>query len=165
MKGYNDFKDAEELRSYYGIIKESKKDPEKENKKENEDANEAGKTQNSDNYKVHYAGELKEYNNIFKHIIIFTNDRDPKSNKTLGNIYEAVENLKKHKCEIIPEIHVFVVSNMIADENEEKVIIEDDHGKFEINKESNLDTLIFSRLGVQGEDECEHIVQLLQDRV
>ena len=165
MKGYNDFKNAEELRSYYGIIKESKKEPEEKGKKsKEEDTNEAGKTQNSDNYEVHYAGELKEYNNIFKHIIIFTNDRDPKSNKTLGNIYEAVENLKKHKCEIIPEIHVFVASNMIADENEEKVIIEDDRGKFEINKESNLDTLIFSRLGVQGEDECEHIVQLLQDR-
>ena len=33
--------------------------------------------------------------NIFNHIIIFTNDRDPKGNKTLANIYEAVEEFKK----------------------------------------------------------------------
>ena len=47
-----------------------------------------------------HADDIKKYNNIFKHIIIFTNDRDPKKNKTLKNIYDAIENLKKDGIKI-----------------------------------------------------------------
>lgn len=119
---------------------------------------------NAEHFDVHYAEEIKEYHNIFKHIIIFTNDRDPKGNKTLKNIYEAVENLKKDKCPIIPELHIFVAAEMEADEREEEIKITDGDETFTLKDESNVDTLIFARLGVQGEDQCEHIVQLLQDR-
>ena len=119
---------------------------------------------NAEHFDVHYADEIKTYTNIFKHIIIFTNDRDPKGNKTLKNIYEAVENLKKDKCPIIPELHIFVAAEMEADEREEEIKITDGDETFTLKDESNVDTLIFARLGVQGEDQCEHIVQLLQDR-
>ena len=117
-----------------------------------------------DHFDVHYAEPIKTYTNIFKHIVIFTNDRDPKRNKTLKNIYDAIENLKKDKCPIIPELHVFVAAEMEADEKEEEVDITDGEEFFTISDESNVDTLIFARLGIQGEDQCEHIVQLLQDR-
>lgn len=130
-------------------------------KKENEEPK--SKPQ-ADHFDVVYTKPIKQYTNIFKHIIVFTNDRDTKNNKTLKNIYEAVDNLKKDKCEIIPEIHVFVAAEMDADESEEEITITDGDEKYTLKEESNLDTLIFARLGVQGEDQCEHIVQLLQDR-
>lgn len=119
---------------------------------------------NPDHFDVIYADKIKKYTNIFKHIIVFTNNRDPKENKTLKNIYDAIDNLKKDKCPVIPEIHVFVAAKMEADEREEEIVISDGKESFTIKEESNLDTLIFSRLSVQGEDQCEHIVELLQDR-
>ena len=119
---------------------------------------------NPDHFEVLYADKIKKYTNIFKHIIVFTNNRDPKENKTLKNIYDAIDNLKKDKCPVIPELHVFVAAKMEADEREEEIVISDGKESFTIKEESNLDTLIFSRLSVQGEDQCEHIVELLQDR-
>ena len=118
-----------------------------------------------DGHDVVYADQKpKEYKNIFKHIIVFTNDRDSKNNKTLKNIIDAIETLKKKKASIIPELHIFVAAEMIADDREEVIELSDGDEKFVINDQSNLDTLVFSRLGVQGEDQCEHIVKLLQDR-
>lgn len=119
---------------------------------------------NPDHFDVIYADKIKKYTNIFKHIIVFTNNRDPKENKTLKNIYDAIDNLKKDKCPVIPELHIFVAAKMEADEREEEIVISDGKESFTIKEESNLDTLIFSRLSVQGEDQCEHIVELLQDR-
>ena len=143
---------------------QEKSTAEEQKKKETEQEKIAKSSQNKDKLDVIYADKITKYTNIFKHIVVFTNDRDPKGNKTLKNIYEAVENLKKDKCEIIPEIHVFIAADIDADEDETKIVIDDGEEKFTIEKESNLDTLIFSRLGVQDEDECEHIVKVLQDR-
>lgn len=112
---------------------------------------------------VEYA-DLKEVSNIFKHIIIFTNSRDPKNNKTLQNIYDAIDEFKKAKCEVIPELHIFVAADVDSKEDESEITIYDEKESFTINEQNNTDTLIFSRLGVQKEYECEHIVKLLQDR-
>lgn len=166
MKGYNDFKSVDELRDFYHLnrINEAlSQEEKKELKKTEEDNNKVLKPQ-ADKFEVHYAEDIQQYTNIFKHIIVFTNDRDPKNNKTLKNIYEAVDNLKKDHCEIIPEVHVFVAAEMEADEREEEIKITDGDESLTIKDESNIDTLIFARLGVQGEDQCEHIVKLLQDR-
>lgn len=119
---------------------------------------------NTDQLTVHYAEDIDKYENIFKHIIIFTNNKDPKSNKTLKNIYEAVDNLKKDKCPIIPSLHIFEAAEMEVDDDETEIVISDGDEKLVIKQESNVDTLVFARLGVQGEDQCEHIVELLQDR-
>ena len=119
---------------------------------------------NTDKLEVNYVEDTKEYNNIFKHIIVFTNDKDPKSNKTLKNIYEAIDKLKKVKCPIIPELHVFEAAEMEVDDDELEVKISDGDEKLVLKNESNVDTLVFARLSVQGEDQCEHIVELLQDR-
>lgn len=156
MKGYNDFNSVEEFKQYYKLnnILESK----------NDENNDADPVKTDDKIEVIYSESIKKYSNIFKHIIIFTNDDNPKNNKTLKNIYDAIENLKKDKCEIIPELHVFVAAEVDADEDGKEIIITDGEKSYTIKDESNVDTLIFSRLGVQDEDNCEYIVKLLQDR-
>lgn len=129
-----------------------------------DEAERADAVNSKDNFDVVYAKKDKKYTNIFKHIVVFTNNRDPKENKTLKNIVDAISELKKQKCDIIPELHIFVAAEVDSDENESVITITDGEEKMVIKDESNVDTLIFSRLGVQDEDNCEHIVQLLQDR-
>lgn len=145
--------------------KTEKEKLEEKDKKSHEEKNEEEKTVKPEKFDVVYADQHpKELKNIFKHIIVFTNDRDPKNNKTLKNIIDAIDALKKKHAEIVPELHIFVAAEMIADDREEVIELSDGEEKFTINEQSNLDTLVFSRLGVQGEDQCEHIVKLLQDR-
>lgn len=144
------------------IVEKKKVELPGENGKKDED--EPTKVVNPDKLEVVYADQKKTPTNIFKHIIVFTNDRDPKNNKTLKNIYDAVKALKSAKCEIIPEIHVFIAADIDADDDENEIVITDGDEKMVIKEESNIDTLIFSRLGVQDEDQCEHIVKVLQDR-
>lgn len=116
-----------------------------------------------DKLKVEYA-DLKEVSNIFKHIIVFTNDRDPKNNKTLKNIIDAIDEMKKAKCEIVPELHIFVAADVDSKEDESEITIKDEKEKLLITEQNNTDTLVIARLGVQEEYDCEHIVKLLQDR-
>ena len=138
---------------------------EDKDKESHDEKNEADKVVKPEKFDVVYADQsTKELKNIFKHIIVFTNDRDPKNNKTLKNIIEAIDDLKKKHADIVPELHIFVAADMVADDREEVIELTDGDEKMTIKNESNLDTLVFSRLGVQGEDQCEHIVKLLQDR-
>ena len=160
-RSYNTFESVEELKEYYGIITERKDDKNPDNDNSDGDEN---RTIKADKLEVVYADVKAKPQNIFKHIIIFTNNRDPKENKTLKNIYEAINALKKAKAPIIPDVHVFVAAKMESDESEENIWISDGTEELTIKEESNIDTLIFSRLGVQDEDNCEHIVQILQDR-
>lgn len=169
MLKYSDFTSVQQLRDYYHIaspITESRVDEvQKEEKLTSKKAGEPSKVVKDDKLEVIYADQKpKEYHNIFKHIIVFTNDRDDKNNKTLKNIKEAIATLKKNKAEIVPELHIFVAAEMEADDREDEIKLTDGDESFTIHEQSNLDTLIFSRLGVQGEDQCEHIVKLLQDR-
>lgn len=154
MKGYNDFNSVEDFMSYYKITPLRESINEAARKTETEKIED--KAQKTDELEVVYADQNRK-DNIFKHIIIFTNDRDSKNNKTLKNIEDAV---KGTEC----ELHVFVAAEMNAEEDESTITITDGDEEMTIDKHSNLDTLVFSRLGVQGEDNCEHIVQLLQDR-
>lgn len=157
-KRYDEYSSVEELLEAYDInevsniiVEDKYDDPEKVVKKEK--------------LEVIYADtKPKVFKNIFKHIIVFTNDRDTKNNKTLRNIHDAIKRLKKDKSEIIPELHVFVAAKIQADDETKEIYISDGTEEMKISKESNLDTLVFSRLGVQEEDEAEYIVQLLQDR-
>lgn len=190
-KTYRDFSTGEEFESFLvesGLVSEKENEKESQEKLDREiedtEAEETGKKDKdveeitkkdrknkkdhseedpvSEEREVVYA-DLDKIDNIFKHIVIFTNDRDPKNNLTLANLYEAIDNLKKAK-KPVPELHVFVAASVDCDDTETEVKITDDEGEFTIREESNLDTLIFSRLGVQGEDNCEHVVELLQDR-
>ncbi len=140
-------------------------------KKEQEEETEAGKDDEKEakeksEKKEHFEFEYAKHNfdNCFKHIIVFTNNNDPKQNKTLKNIYDAVENLKKHKVNPIPQIHVFVAAEVAMDDDDNLLSISDGDEEYTLEEESNADTLVFARLGIQGENQCEHIVKLLQDR-
>lgn len=113
---------------------------------------------------VIYSDIKQPLKNIFKHIIIFTNDKDPKNNKTLKNIYDAVKKLENAKDVVIPEVHVFNCENVELTDNDKTLTISDSDEKMVIKDESNVDTLVFARLSVQNEEKCEHIVRLLQDR-
>ena len=168
MKRYSDFNSVEELYEYYNItpnnmITEQKK-VDIPGEKGNKDEDEPTKVVKKDKLEVQYSDLKTKPTNIFKHIIVFTNDRDPKNNKTLKNIYDAVKELKSAKCDIIPEVHVFIAADIDADDDENEIVITDGDETMTIKDESNIDTLIFSRLGVQDEDQCEHIVKVLQDR-
>lgn len=102
---------------------------------------------------------------IFKHIIVFTNSKDPKDNKTLKNIQDSL------KGEFKPagiELHLFLAENTYLTEDEETGDIKISDGEEELEIKSstvnNLNTLIFSRLSVQESYDCMSTVQHLQDR-
>lgn len=168
MKRYSDFNSVEELYEYYNISPKNmiteKKEVDIPGEKGNKDEDKPTKIVKKEKLEVVYSDLKATPTNIFKHIIVFTNDRDPKNNKTLKNIYDAVKALKSAKCDIIPEVHVFIAADIDADDDENEIVITDGDEKMTIKDESNIDTLIFSRLGVQDEDQCEHIVKVLQDR-
>ena len=166
---YSNISSVEQLYEQYNLksIKDillEKKEVELPGEDGKKDEDEPSKVVNPDKLEVKYSDLKQDLKNIFKHIIVFTNDRDPKNNKTLKNIYDAVDALKKAKCEIVPEVHVFIAADIDADDDENEIVITDGDEKMVIKEESNIDTLIFSRLGVQDEDQCEHIVKVLQDR-
>lgn len=156
---YSVFETVDDLKLEFGLITEKKEPEDKKPGKDPEKPEKPEKTVKTEKIPVVYADlDNKKYTNIFKHWIIFTNDRSDE-NKTLKNIHDSLKDF-----DMKPTIHVFVAAQMDAEEDESKITIKDDDSEFVIEKESNLDTLVFSRLGVQGEDECEHVVQLLQDR-
>lgn len=156
---YNTFDSVEELQDY---IRKETKQALKENLELLQEKSEPIKTK--DRLEVVYA-EHKDYKNIFKNIIVFTNNRDSDKNKTLKNIEEAIDNLKKAKCKVIPKLYTFVSDELTYSTDDSGILTITDGGlTLDFTTISNVDTLVFSRLGVQGRDNCEHVVSLLQDR-
>ena len=156
---YNTFDSVEELQDY---IRKETKQALKENLELLHEKSEPIKAK--DRLEVVYA-EHKDYKNIFKNIIVFTNNRDSDKNKTLKNIEEAIDNLKKAKCKIIPKLYTFVSDELTYSTDDSGILtITDGDLTLDFKTISNVDTLVFSRLGVQGRDNCEHVVSLLQDR-
>lgn len=141
------------------LLMEAKKDEPKK-----DDVKEPGENPtNTDKLDVKYADLEKKPTCIFKHIIIFTNDKDPDHNKTLKNLYDAQKTLKKSGTS--PEVHVFCAEDMTYDTDEDNILsITDGDETLDFEDLNNTNTLVFSRLGVQGEDNCEHVVGMLQDR-
>lgn len=159
---YSTIIDEEEALRIVNLVSESKKKEEEKEEKENiEEPN--GNPVNPDEYEVKYADLNKELENIFEHIIIFTNDDDPKNNKTLKNLYDAISALKKAKKKV-PELHVFIAEDMTYETDEDNILsITDGEETLDFEELNNTNTLVFSRLGVQGENNCEHVVSMLQD--
>ena len=156
---YNTFDSVEELQDY---IRKETKQALKENLELLQEKSEPIKTK--DRLEVVYA-EHKDYKNIFKNIIVFTNNRDSDKNKTLKNIEDAIDNLKKAKCKTIPKLYTFVSDELTYSTDDSGILtITDGDLTLDFTTISNVDTLVFSRLGVQGRDNCEHVVSLLQDR-
>ena len=163
MISYRDFESVDQLKRYYGLnnVTESKDDKIKEDKKSNGNKS---KLLMDEKQEVIYSKDIYKYTNIFKKIVVLTNNRKREENKTLDNIYEAVDNLKKDKCPIIPEVLVFVADETDVDiDSNNDITIKDSKTEWKIKDESNADTLIISRLGVQ-DTPCEQVVSVLQDR-
>lgn len=174
---YDQIKDEDEARRLVESVNEasrakldeSKKKPEEEetegkDKSVNKDDEKGNPNNPNDELEVKYADLDKELTNIFEHIIIFTNDDDPKNNKTLKNLYDAVAALKKTSA-VTPKVHVFIAENMTFDTDDDNILsITDGDNTLDFEDLNNTNTLVFSRLGVQGEDNCEHVVGMLQDR-
>ena len=163
---YNQIQDEDEAHRLVESVNGKKNPPRKEDEtQENPDEEEPDKnpTNPDDKFEVVYADLDKEITNIFEHIIIFTNDDDPKNNKTLKNIYDAVKSIKSGPK---PEVHVFIAEDMTFETDDDNILsITDGEETLDFTKGfDNTNTLVFSRLGVQGEDNCEHVVGMLQDR-
>ena len=108
-KAYNEYSSVAELYEAFGIKplsqflteaddKDNEADAEEKAEKElkektDKETEDPEKVAKPDEFEVIYAEYPKKYNNIFKHIIVFTNDRDTKNNKTLKNIEDAVKRL------------------------------------------------------------------------
>ncbi len=108
--------------------------------------------------------EIDKFGNIFKKILFFTNNRDPKENKSLKILLEAIENIKKHKG-LVPELFVFEVDTVDCEEQEDyDVRIFDKEVEVTLKEDSNVDTLIFSRLSTLEFPDAVNTIQILQDR-
>lgn len=118
---------------------------------------------------VSYAS-LDSYTNIFKHIIMFTNNTHPENNKTLNILGQAINNLKTKGEEdaVIPKVHVFLSESVdfSRDPESDEISIFDGHDSLQVvpSDMNNTNTVVIARLGVQGEDNCESVCELLQDR-
>ena len=84
---------------------------------------------------------------FFKNIIVFTNDRDSKSNKTLKNLEEAI---KGKGVKLYP----FVAEEIDYKATDTKIKFNDNVNKYTIDEQSNVDTIVITRLGAQDSDEC-----------
>lgn len=98
--------------------------------------------------------EKKGY--FFKNILVFTNDRDPKTNKTLKNIYDAVAGTDV-------EVFAFVAKEVNYKATDNKITLSDNETKYKIDKQSNVDTIVITRLGAQDSEECMELIKELQD--
>ena len=93
---------------------------------------------------------------FFKNIIFFTNDREEKSNKTLKNLKEAI---KGTDVEVFP----FIAEEIDYKATDTKIIFNDNINKYTIDEQSNIDTIVITRLGAQDSEECIELVKELQD--
>lgn len=119
-----------------------------------------GKVANPDKYKVIYADYDKANICEFSHIVVFTNDKS-NNNKTLKNIRDAIKKVKDHDI----KLHVFNTDTVdVKDRSKNTLNISDGEEEFFIDHEDNTDVLVFSRLSVNGEDDCEAVVKTIQDR-
>ena len=100
-------------------------------------------------------GEHKE-RYFFKNIILFTNERDPEKNKTLKNLKEAIEDTKI-------ELIIFVAKEVDYTATDTEIVIKDSKSEFKIDNQSNIDTIVISRLGAQESEECMECIKELQD--
>lgn len=108
--------------------------------------NEAGKKDDEN--------EEKEF--FFKNILFFTNDRDSKSNKTLKNLEQAVKGKGVN-------IYPFIAEEIDYKATDTKIKFNDNVNKYTIDTQSNVDTIVITRLGAQDSDECIELIKELQD--
>lgn len=153
MFDYSKLTSPEDVQGLVGFIKESKESKEDPNKSDSKDGRAI-----KDDREVIYADLKREFVCLFKNIIVFTNDKSD-DNKTLKNLRDAIKGQQDIK------LHLFLADEVdIVESDEGEIRVFDSDEEVIIDKQNNLDTLVISRLSVQGELACEHAVQILQDR-
>jgi len=100
--------------------------------------------------------DKKDDEYFFKNILFFTNDREEKTNKTLKNLNAAV---RGKNVEIFP----FVAEEVNYKATDNNIEFYDNVNKFKVDEQSNVDTIVITRLGVQKSEECMELIKELQD--
>ena len=98
--------------------------------------------------------DSKEY--FFKNIIFFTNERDPKKNKTLKNLVDAIDGKDIN-------LITFVANEISYKAEDTYITISDSKTTYTIKEQSNADTIVIVRLGAQDDMECMEAIKELQD--
>lgn len=93
---------------------------------------------------------------FFSNILFFTNERKPEKNKTLKNLMEAIEgsNIK---------ITVFIADEVTYEATDKEIKIWDNKENITIQDQSNIDTIVIARLGVQECEMCCECIKELQE--
>lgn len=102
------------------------------------------------------AEQQKPTSYFFKNIIFFTNERNPKKNKTLKNLEDAIKNTDIN-------ILIFVAEEINYKATNDKIEFNDEKNSYTINHQSNIDTIVIVRLGAQDSSECIELIKELQD--
>lgn len=100
--------------------------------------------------------EKKSSKYFFSKILFFTNDRNPKKNKTLKNLLDAI---KDSDVEVV----TFVSDEVTYKATDNQIEINDTKESIIIKDESNIDTIVIARLGVQNSEMCSECIKELQE--
>ena len=84
---------------------------------------------------------------FFNNIIFFTNERDPKKNKTLNNLLDVI---KGKDINLV----TFVTDEVSYKAEDDYITIKDSKTTYTIKEQSNADTIVIVRLGAQDDMEC-----------
>lgn len=98
--------------------------------------------------------DKKDY--FFSNIIFFTNERNSKKNKTLKNLEEAIKGTDIN-------LIVFVADEVTYEATDKQIKIWDSEENLTIKDESNIDTIVIARLGVQECEMCCECIKELQE--
>ena len=131
------------------------KDDKPDEKNDNDISDEVDKKIEDSESKDSIQDKIEQSNYFFKNILFFTNDRDEKTNKTLKNLNDAVKNTDI-------EIFTFVADEISYKATDKEISFSDDKTKYKVNEQSNIDTIVITRLGVQESEECMELIKELQ---
>ena len=137
MKKYIDYRDPE-------IISEVFKTVNKKLKEENKILLEKDEYQNDEDEKDFF----------FRNILFFTNDKNFETNKTLKNLEKAI---KGKGVKLYP----FVAEEIDYKATDKKIKFHDNTNKFTVDVQSNVDTIVITRLGAQDSEECIELIKEL----
>ena len=174
MKSY--YNSIDTLRKRFNLIKEAeddkKEDKKDDDKKESSDNNSGvvkqeipqvatTKTLDFENPEDSGKNPNKEEENkkegyFFNTILFFTNEREEDKNKTLKNLNDAIKGKDV-------EIKTFVAKEINYKAKDNVINFNDNKTSYKIDKQSNVDTIVISRLGVQDSEECMELIKELQE--
>ena len=114
------------------------------------------KNDNLDDPNLAKTDMTKDNKYFFSNIIFFTNDRDPKKNKTLKNLEDAIKDLNIN-------LYTFVAEEVDYKATDSYIKINDKETTLKITEQSNIDTIVIVRLGAQESELCIECVKELEE--